>query len=201
MIARLEGVVVSASDELAVVMVGGIGLAVQMPRRSVDGLRAGAAVRLFTHLHVREDALQLYGFLEAADRDLFVTLLSVNHVGPSLALSVLSAMPADAFCAAVVEGNEKALRAIPGVGPKVAKRLVFELAERVKKLESIGQLPALAGGGKLAADAISGLIALGCKPAVAEAAVRRAMEELPGLTDVGRLIREALRRRGSEPHS
>lgn len=196
MISRIEGGLVAAHDGIAIVQVGGVGFQLHVPQRTLDQLPpAGQTVRFETYLHVREDALQLFGFADTVDRDLFTTLLSVSNVGPNLALSVLSTLSVEAFCVAILAGDERALTRVPGVGPKVAKRLVFELAERIRKLESTGTLKRPEVGGQPAADAVSALVALGCRPVVAERAVRRALEELPDLSDPGELVREALKRR------
>lgn len=198
MIARIEGRLVSRDDQRVVVLVGGIGFELLVPLRVAETLPpTGELVALETYLHVRQDTLQLYGFADAAERGLFLTLLSVGNVGPALALAVLSNMPVETFCHAIIAGDERTLRLIPGVGPKVAKRLVFELAERVRKLESSGVVKAAGAGGQLGADAVAALVTLGCALPVAERAVRAALEETPGIQDTAQLVREALKRRSA----
>ena len=130
MIARVRGEVLERHDGAVVVDVGGVGYLVHVPGSTV--LPApGGVVDLRTVLHVREDAHTLYGFATAEERDLFELLRSANGVGPRLALAILSALRPAALRTALADGDLAALTAVPGVGRKLAERLVLELGDRV----------------------------------------------------------------------
>jgi len=127
-IAAVEGKLESRGPEGAVVRVGGISLLVQTSLSTLGRLGAeGGTVRLFTHLHVREDVLALYGFATQEELRLFELLITVSGVGPKLALAVLSNLSADALRAAIASGNVDLLTHIPGVGKRTAGRLVLDL--------------------------------------------------------------------------
>lgn len=130
MIARLRGTVVASGLGEVVLDVGGVGYRVRVPAGTAVG-PTGAEVTLQTHLAVREDALELYGFADVATRGLFETLLSVTGVGPKLALAALGALGADGLRRAVVAEDIKALTVVPGVGRKGAQRIILELRERL----------------------------------------------------------------------
>src|SRR5438309_9011474 len=133
MITFLEGTLASALPTQAVVDVGGVGYEVFIPLSSYDRLPTpGQAVRILTHLHVREDAQILYGFMSAAERDLFRLLVNnVSGIGPKLALAVLSGMSVNHFKAAVVNSDVAALAKISGLGKKTAERIVLELKDKL----------------------------------------------------------------------
>jgi holliday junction DNA helicase RuvA len=131
MIASLEGVLQSR-EPLCVVNVGGLGLAVSITDRSAAGLPAvGETVKFWTHLAVRDDGWTLYGFLDPDELTLFRLLISVNGIGPKLALGMLSNAPATAIALALHTEDEKALVALPGIGRKSAARLIIDLAQKV----------------------------------------------------------------------
>lgn len=177
MIASVRGRVV-ARDPALVVEVGGLGLAVHVSARTAAQLPAlGAEVRLYTHLHVREDQLALYGFASPEERGLFLQLLGVNGIGPRVALTLLSSAPHEELLRALQEGDEAYLVKLPGVGKKTAARLVVELQ---------GNLPLRAAaalathGDPLAEEAILALVSLGLSQ-------RTAKEAVDAVTGAGRL--------------
>ena len=131
MIARLRGRPVANTPEGLVLDVGGVGYLVAATPSAVRKADAGDEVALHTYLHVREDALQLYGFAEVAERDLFVQLLSVNGVGPKVALAIVSGSPAAELRRAIVLEDTARFQAIPGIGKKTAERIVLELKEKL----------------------------------------------------------------------
>jgi Holliday junction DNA helicase RuvA len=162
MIALLHGAVAASSLGLVVVDVGGVGYQVHVPPGA--GVPAvGTEVTLHTHLAVREDALTLYGFLDAAARGLFVAMLSVSGVGPKLALAAIGTLGADGLRRAVITEDVSALTVIPGVGKKSAQRMVLELREK---------LGASGGGGMAGAPLVPGA------PAGARHDVRQALAGL-----------------------
>lgn len=127
MIARLRGEVVEIGVDRLVVDVQGVGYEALVPSRTSEGARVGTAVTLFVHTAVREDAITLYGFSSAAEKEAFELLIGVNQVGPRIALSCLSALAPDALARAI-EGNDlRTLTKVNGVGKKTAERMVLEL--------------------------------------------------------------------------
>ena len=131
MIARLRGTPVASTSEGLVLDVGGVGYLVAATPSAVRKAADGGEVALETYLHVREDALQLYGFSDRAERELFVQLLTVNGVGPKVALAIVSGSPAEELRRAIVRGDYARFQAIPGIGRKTAERIVLELREKL----------------------------------------------------------------------
>ena len=173
MIAQLRGRVVARRLDGVVVDVGGVGYLVQATQRALDKARTGEEVALDTYLHVREDALQLYGFAEPAERELFELLLSVSGVGPKVALAILSnSTPGDLRRAIALE-DETRFVAIPGIGKKTAQRIVLELKEKLGPVEVISETPAEE---LVARDA---LVELGYSVPEAERALAGTDPELP----------------------
>jgi Holliday junction DNA helicase RuvA len=138
MISRLRGKVVARMLDGVVLDVNGVGYRIQTTLRALRKAKGGAEVTLDTYLHVREDALQLYGFAEPAERELFEHFLSVSGVGPKVALAILSgSTPADLRRAIALEDITRFV-AIPGIGKKTAERVVLELKEKLGPVESLG---------------------------------------------------------------
>ena len=158
MIARLRGKPVANTPDGLVVDVGGIGYLVAATPSAIRAADGAAEVALHTYLHVREDALQLYGFVEAAERELFLQLLSVNGIGPKVALAIVSGSPAADLRRAIVLGDTARFQAIPGIGKKTAERIVLELKEKLGALEAV---PAPAATGSSHAVAREALVELG----------------------------------------
>src|SRR3954470_10457521 len=203
MIAHLSGTLLSKQPTSAIVDVGGVGYEVVIPLSTFYELgENGSAVQLRIYTHVREDALQLFGFKTARERELFLQLISVNGVGPSLAIKLLSGMNADEMIASIRTNNLVRLVAIPGVGRKTAERLVVDLRDKIAALSS----PALeeefaakaVAAGELAStdsmrdDAMSALANLGYQRAAAEKAVKNAIDE-GGDLSVEIILRRSLR--------
>lgn len=199
MIYSLNGVLAEALPTQAVVEVGGVGYLLLIPLSSFDKLpMAGQQVRMLTHLHVREDAHVLYGFITEEERDLFRLLLNhVTGIGPKLALSILSGMPVSRFKAAVVEADVSALSKISGLGKKTAERIVLELKDKVGVAAAwqVASDKLTAGGAAEINDAVLALIALGYKQVEAHKAVRAAADEPSGKSaEAGELIKLALKK-------
>ncbi len=132
MISSLHGKVESLGSDWAVVNVNGVGFQVFMPTSTLSAVGAvGKEVQLFTHLHLREDNVALYGFASAEELALFQLLISVNGLGPRLALAMLSGMSAEQLVTAIATGSVDLLTVIPGIGKKVATRIVLELKEKI----------------------------------------------------------------------
>src|SRR5439155_19061783 len=131
MIARLRGRLLANTPDGLVLDVGGVGYLVAATPSAVRAADGAAEVSLHTYLHVREDALQLYGFAEAAERELFLQLLSVNGIGPKVALAIVSGSPVADLRRAIALEDAARFQAIPGIGKKTAERIVLELREKL----------------------------------------------------------------------
>jgi holliday junction DNA helicase RuvA len=194
MIARLSGTLLDKAADTVIVDVGGVGYLLHLSLQSMSRLPAeGSRVDLRTYTHVREDALQLYGFAGEDEERLFHLLIGVSGVGPRLALNVLSGMPAAELAEAIVANEIARLTRIPGVGKKTAERLVVELKDKLKTA-GIALRPAatpiqLSSDGAL----ISALVNLGYKPAAAERTADAVRRSLGVSAPVEDQLREALR--------
>lgn len=197
MIARITGVLLESSLTEVVVEVHGIAYSLTVPLSTVDKLPAlQQSVSLHTHLHVREDLLQLYGFHTREELNLFRVLLNaVPGIGPKLALNVLSSLSINAFCAAVAANDLKTLSKINGVGKKTAERMVVELRDKIGQF-SVLDRGAQPGAGHLsaeAADAVAALETLGYKREAGIKAVQKLSAEAPaGGCSASELIKKAL---------
>src|SRR5215813_5324555 len=172
MIAHLSGRLLSKHPNQAIVEAGGVGYDVTISVPTFSDLPAlGAEISFFIHTHVREDALALFGFLRSQEKQLFEKLLSVSGIGPKLAITILSGMPADAMVASIKGNNVAALTRIPGIGKKTAERMVLELRD---KLEAFG-VPAetAATMSPVEEDVISALVNLGYQRLLAEKTLAR----------------------------
>jgi Holliday junction DNA helicase RuvA len=203
MIAHLSGTLLSKQATSAIVDVAGVGYEVAIPLSTFYELgEAGSPVQLRIYTHVREDVIQLFGFKTARERELFLQLISVNGVGPGLAIKLLSGMSADEMIASIRTNNLVRLVAIPGVGRKTAERLVVDLREKMAALSSPAleeEFAAQAGGAPPATtedgmriDAMSALANLGYQKSAAEKAVKTAIDE-GGELSVELILRRSLR--------
>jgi Holliday junction DNA helicase RuvA len=199
MIARLEGTLVEKHPTRVVLDVGGVGYEVFIPVTTFYELpEEGKTVALRVHTHVREDALQLFGFRSGRERAIFELLIRTNGVGPKLAQSILSGIEAERLVEAIRGGEVALLKSVPGLGAKKAERLVVELRDRVDGLDVEEGAPA---GVPVAPrpddergeEAISALLNLGYPRTQAESAVEKARAAAGGDASLEDLIREALR--------
>jgi holliday junction DNA helicase RuvA len=192
MITSLSGKLISKSPALVVVENGGIGFEVHISLTTYEDLGGtGEEVRLYTHLHVREDLLQLYGFSSSEERTLFRLLISVSGVGPRVAQGVLSGFSVEEFKQAVLQNNVARLKSAPGIGQKTAERLALELKVRDVPSRGIpGEDSYVAGTAY--EEAVLALVSLGHTRSRAEEAVKKASRDEPGL-GIEELIRKSLR--------
>ncbi|HEX3015702.1 MAG TPA: Holliday junction branch migration protein RuvA [Desulfobacteria bacterium] len=194
MISLLRGVPVYLTEEYVVLEVNGVGYKVYTPTNSA--VTAGREVILHTYLQVREDALVLYGFAEKEQLEIFELLISVSGMGPKGALGILSHLSPAQVRQAVATENLSALTKAPGVGKKIAQRLVLELHDKLKldtDKETVIAMETATGAWEEASEA---LVALGYSQVEARRAVARALENTPGENDVGKLIKLALKQMG-----
>ena len=203
MIAHLSGTLLAKQATSVIVDVAGVGYDVAIPLSTFYELdEPGSAVQLRIYTHVREDALQLYGFKTSRERELFLQLISVSGVGPGLAIKLLSGMNADEMIAAIHTNNLARLVSIPGVGRKTAERLVVDLRDKIaalssRELEEEFAAKAAAGGASTSpdsihSDALSALQNLGYQKSAAEKAVKNAIDE-GGEISVELILRRSLR--------
>lgn len=201
MIAFLRGKIATAMPHQAVLDVGGVGYAVNIPLSTFDKLpQKGSEVTLLTHHHVTEHEHLLFGFFTEEERDLFRLLMDrVSGIGPKMALSILSGTPVPAFKDAVIRNDTAALARIKGVGKKTAERIVLELKDKVGVVTAWQAAEAARGTHdprqEAFTDAVLGLIALGYKQGEAQKAVTDLLKQ-PGFetaAQADKLIREALR--------
>lgn len=179
MIAQLRGKLAEKHPNQAIVDCGGVGYDVTIPVSTFTGLPdAGAEVLLRIHTHVREDAIQLFGFLTSEEKSLFERLIGVSGIGPKLGITVLSGMRAEDLRVAIRAGDVPRLTRVPGIGKKTAERMVLELRDKIDVVAGAAAkgLPPAAASSPAEQDVVSALVNLGSQPAAAEAAVRRAVE-------------------------
>ncbi|MGK2945157.1 MAG: Holliday junction branch migration protein RuvA [Desulfuromonadales bacterium] len=186
MIALVRGTMAYKSTDHVIIDVGGVGYRLSIPLSTFYSLPETGEVSLFTHTHVREDALLLYGFLTLEEKNLFVILIGISGVGPKLAINILSHIPAGDLKRAIAAGDIKRLSGLPGIGKKTAERLVLELKDKVGTAGGLPVSPETinAAGAMhsiLSDDVISALVNLGYKENLARK-VLESMELTPGLT-------------------
>ena len=200
MIGKLKGVVDSVEEEALILDVNGVGYLVAASARTLRAIPAvGEQAQLLIETHVREDAIRLYGFLTAGERDWFRLLQSVQGVGAKVALGILGALSAEALSTAVVRQDKAMMARAPGVGPKLAARLVLELKDKAPAFavadfvhgeSGLERVPKLA---KAAEDAVLALVSLGYAQPQAAAAVARISAQLGPAAETAALIRAGLK--------
>ncbi len=202
MIGRLEGVLREKTPARLLVDVGGVGYEVWIPLSTFTELPdEGKVVALRIHTHVREDAIQLFGFASSRERSVFELLIRISGIGPRLAIGVLSGIAPDRLLQAARAADVATLRGVPGIGPKTAERIVMELRERASELlrseelgATSGSPDALAAGGPAAEQALSALLNLGYPRPQAQRVVEEAVAEVGDGAALEALVRAALRR-------
>ena len=199
MIGKLTGIVDSVAEDHAIIDVGGVGYLVHCPASTLSKLSAGAGASLMIETKVSEDAIRLYGFAAAEEREWFRLLQTVQNVGARVALNVLSALSSRELERAVALSDKAAIGRAQGVGPKLATRIVTELKDKAPSMmlrghAEAGAVAVLAPRGP-EADAVAALVKLGYSQSQAAEAVARSLRDL-GEAPVGALIRESLRAMG-----
>jgi holliday junction DNA helicase RuvA len=204
MIGKLRGTIDAIGEAHAIVDVNGVGYEVQCSSRTLRNVEIGQTVSLTIDTHVREDAIRLFGFQSEIERSWFRTLQTIQGVGAKVALAVLGTMSPQDLANAIALGNWAAVEQTPGVGKKLAQRVVLELKDKaptltVAVLNGVGASRTPAGvnaasdlEGNTAAEAVSALTNLGYNPPQASAAVAAAMRDLGEAADTAKLIRRGL---------
>jgi len=190
MIAFLKGAFVKKTPSVVLVDVAGVGYEVQITLNTYSQIQDAESGLLMTHLLVREDAHILFGFSEAAEKEMFLQLIAVSGVGASTARIMLSYMKPDELSRAIIQGNAPQLERIKGIGKKTAERIVLELRDKLAKSPLDSNISPWKGN-SLRTDALNALIALGINRQAADGAIQRVLEQHPEL-GVEALIKKAL---------
>ncbi|MFH1762178.1 MAG: Holliday junction branch migration protein RuvA [bacterium] len=192
MIAALKGTILSLNDTTLIMDVNGVGYQVEVLESALSRLFVNLEnVLLYTYMVVREDVMQLYGFIEERERKLFKLMLSVKGIGPKGAHKILCKIAVDDFCSFVVQGDSRALSRLPGIGKKGAEQIVLDLEKKITSISSgslvrsIGNQEITKPAGK---EAIKALIALGYKAGNAEQAVSNANEKVTLVLELSRIV-------------
>lgn len=198
MIGYLKGIVTHLFREHCFIDVHGVGYRVFVPASTMEKLTIGKETTVFTYMNVREDAILLYGFATQDEYDLFMLLISVNGVGPKVALGVLSAVNPDGFRLAVHQKNIKVLTKMPGIGKKTAERIVLELQDKIGPVDDGAvadiAVPSTAASKGMMSEAVDALVSLG----YSEQEILPVVEEKAGICQtVEQLIKEVLKALGS----
>ncbi len=197
MISYVRGVLDHKEPNLVIVDINGIGYEVFVPLSTYQKLPAvGGQVKLHTYHHVREDAMQLYGFLSSEEKEVFELVLSISGVGTKVALSILSFISVNEFRRAIAQGDMKTLTKIPGIGKKSAERMILELKDKIGDIHIDERMLRLLEA-ESTNDAVSALLTLGASQSAAEYAVYRAERLLGEEAKIEELIAQALKLLGT----
>lgn len=195
MIYSVKGEVTHIAQNLVVVECGGVGYACRATSSAVSRAELGKELKLFTYLNIREDAAELYGFADESELNCFKMLISVSGVGCKVAIAILSTINPQEFALAVVNDDSKKITKVPGIGPKLASRIVLELKDKLKKDNSLTdtQIPQIrlsAMGSNAFSEALTALMVLGFTNTQAQSALEGLSPELT----VQELVKEGLKR-------
>ena len=191
----VSGTVAEIGPNLAVIDCGGVGYACATTNYTISRLKKGERAKLFTYLHVREEIFELFGFSSQQELNSFKMLIGVSGVGPKAALAILSSTTPNNLALSIVTGDEKALTAAPGIGKKIAQRIILELKDKLAKeqtsFSSDGPVPVIAAGGaNKAGEASAALAVLGYGTPEIAAALKGVDMEQP----LEEIIRQALKK-------
>ena len=192
MIDQISGKIISINDNCVVLEVGGLGIKVNISANFASKLVNEDLITLVTYLNVREDALDLYGFKNDSERNLFLMLISISGIGPKLAVSILSGVELDELKSNILSGDIKSLTSIPGVGAKTAKRIIIELKDKLSKTitTELGFEDDFAS--KISKDVLSALVGLGYSESMATEVIKR-IKPAKSNKSIESLIKESLK--------
>ena len=192
MIDQISGKIISINDNYVVLRVGGLGIKVNISANFASKLVNEDLITLVTYLNVREDALDLYGFKNDSERNLFLMLISISGIGPKLAVSILSGVELEELKSNILSGDIKSLTSIPGVGAKTAKRIIIELKDKLSKTTTTELGFKDNFGSKISKDVLSALVGLGYSESMATEVIKKIN---PANSDksIESLIKEALK--------
>ena len=193
MLDYIRGRVISKSPTRLILEVAGIGYLLHIPLSTFEKIPKHGEVTILTQLFIREDQIKIFGFATGEERDLFQLLLSVNGIGPTTAITILSGSTVDDIKRAVINEDAKALEKIKGVGKKTAERIILELKETIKEITTSISTGMDVQQKALVSDAVMALISLGYGRSIAEKAVSDAAKKLQTIDNIELLVREALK--------
>lgn len=194
MIAYIEGKITERQPDYIVVETGGIGYQVHISLNTFSRIRALENVKIFTHLHIKEDSHTLYGFSEPDERQIFLQLISVSGVGPNTARLLLSSLTATEVRRAILSEDVPVLKGVKGIGPKTAKRIILDLKDKVAQTTDESAISLPSGNNTLKEEAFSALVALGFQKNQVQKLLNSILAESNEIDDVESLIKEALKR-------
>jgi holliday junction DNA helicase RuvA len=194
MIAYLKGKLIHKDPSHAIIEVNGVGYQVNISLNTFAEIKDKEDIKLSTYFHVREDAQVLFGFASEAEKQMFQHLISVNGVGPSTALVVLSFLPPSELKSAIVREDAAALQAVKGIGGKTAQRLILELKDKLKR-ESAEEMPGNTGlvRNTVRHEALSALVTLGIAKSAAEKSIDAVLKKLGNTITLEELVKHALK--------
>ena len=193
MIAYIDGNMAYKTPTYVVMDVHGIGYEVNISLYTYEKIANIDRCRLFTHQVIKEDAHQLFGFIEEEERSIFRHLISISGVGPNTARMILSSLSPDELKRAIIQGDITLLKSVKGVGPKSAQRIIIELQDVLTKDTAGGSLLVVSDKSRILNEALAAMAALGFSKALAEKAIARVLRENPGQMTVEELIKKALK--------
>jgi Holliday junction DNA helicase RuvA len=192
MIAYLKGDFVYKTPAVVHVDVNGVGYEVHVSLNTYTNIQALSKGVLFTYLHIKEDSHTLYGFFNAAEKEMFIHLISISGVGAATARMMLSSMKPDEIARAIIQGNARLLESIKGIGKKSAERIILELRDKLSKQSLDANISPLSSN-TLERDALDALVALGISRPAGEQAIRKVISSDPGSDKVEDIIKKALK--------
>lgn len=195
MFGYIKGELSYKDPTLVIVDVGGVGYELKITLNTYTAIKDQTRVKLFSYLHVKEDALTLYGFYEQKEKVSFLQLLSVSGVGPSSALMALSSLNVDELNGAIAVGDVKTIQRVKGIGAKTAQRIILELKDKIFKSDHTGKVPELedVSHNTIREEALSALQTLGVSKVQAEKSVTAVWKKNQGSVSLEQLIKQALK--------
>ncbi len=196
MIAYIDGMLTYKDASHAVIDVNGVGYEIRISLQTYSALKEGEKCRLQTHFHVKEDAQTLYGFMDRAEKKVFLDLISVSGIGPNTALVMLSSASASGIQEAIATEDIRTIQSIKGIGAKTAQRIVLELRDKIKKdlyLTPSVTPVAVTSNNTLRSEALSALTTLGIPRNVAEKSIENVLKREGNQITLEQLIRQALK--------
>lgn len=194
MIAYVQGKITFKSPTFVYIDVGGLAYHVDISMNTFSKIEAKSEVKLFTHLHIKEDGHYLFGFFEEQERELFRLLISVSGIGPTTAQVILSSLKPEEIVSAITTEQDVYFKGVKGIGPKTAKRIILDLKDKVKKL-SMGETSILAssGSGTIRTEVLSALKGLGINRAKVEPLLNKILKENPELDQLEDILKMVLK--------
>jgi Holliday junction DNA helicase RuvA len=195
MIAYIDGKLTYKDPTYVIIDIGGLGYQIKISLQTYTALHEGERCRLNTYLHIKEDAHTLYGFLENAEKRLFMDLISVSGIGPNTAIMMLSSLSHAEIQHAIVTEDIRTIQSIKGIGSKTAQRVILELKDKIKKGVFAGEIPNIAApsNNSLRNEALSALVTLGIPKNVAEKSIDMIMKQEGQQLSLEQLIKKALK--------